>query len=129
MTVTGDCRKVDVSGTSNTVSIEAVAAIEVTGTNDRVTWQRSLRGDAPRVSRTGLGSAKPHQQSGSQASLPLIAQARGAHAPVAARRRAPPDRLGQPGRPLVEVRVVEVNQRLNDDIGERAGLRQLTART
>jgi hypothetical protein len=53
VTVTGECRKVDVSGTGNTVSIESVMAIEVTGTNNRVTWQRALNGDDPRVSVTG----------------------------------------------------------------------------
>jgi hypothetical protein len=56
VTVTGECRKVDVSGSSNTVVIEAVASIEVTGTNNRITWQRSLAGDAPRVSVTGLNT-------------------------------------------------------------------------
>jgi hypothetical protein len=56
VTVTGECRKVDVSGSSNTVAIEAVAAIEVTGTNNKVTWQRALSGNAPRVSTTGLNT-------------------------------------------------------------------------
>jgi hypothetical protein len=56
VTVTGECRKVDVSGSSNTVAIEAVAAIEVTGTNNKVTWQRALNGDNPRVSVTGANT-------------------------------------------------------------------------
>src|SRR5688572_20683657 len=42
VTVTGECRKVDVSGSNNTVAIESVMAIEVTGTNNKVTWQRAL---------------------------------------------------------------------------------------
>jgi hypothetical protein len=56
VTVTGECRKVDVSGSNNTVSIESVASIEVTGTNNRITWQRALNGDHPRVSTTGLNT-------------------------------------------------------------------------
>jgi hypothetical protein len=56
VTVTGECRKVDISGTNNMVAIEVVAAIEVTGTNNRVTWQRALNGDAPRVSTTGANT-------------------------------------------------------------------------
>jgi hypothetical protein len=56
VTVTGQCRKVDVSGSNNTVSIESVASIEVTGTNNKITWQRALNGVNPRVSATGLNS-------------------------------------------------------------------------
>jgi hypothetical protein len=56
VTVTGECRKVDVSGSNNTVAIESVASIEVTGTNNRITWQRALNGDHPRVSTTGLNT-------------------------------------------------------------------------
>jgi hypothetical protein len=56
VTVTGECRKVDVSGANNTVAIESVMAIEVTGTNNKVTWQRALNGDNPRVSVTGLNT-------------------------------------------------------------------------
>lgn len=56
VTVTGQCRKVDVSGSNNTVAIESVASIEVTGTNNKITWQRAVNGVNPRVSATGLNS-------------------------------------------------------------------------
>jgi hypothetical protein len=89
VTVTGECRKVDVSGSSNTVAIEAVAAIEVTGTNNRVTWQRSLRGDAPRVSTTGLNTVTRAPTSGTASGVD-------APAPPAATARARPDREPAP---------------------------------
>lgn len=69
VTVTGECRKVDVSGTSNTVAIESVMAIEVTGTNNKVTWQRALNGDNPRVSTTGLNTV-------TRATAPPVARAK-----------------------------------------------------
>lgn len=56
LTVTGECRKVDISGAKNIVSIEAVGSIEVTGTDNEITWQRATNGDNPRVSTNGAGN-------------------------------------------------------------------------
>jgi Protein of unknown function (DUF3060) len=58
LTLRGDCPRVDVAGVGNTVAIEGAGAIEVTGTGNRVTWQRALKGEAPRVSTTGLNSVQ-----------------------------------------------------------------------
>jgi Protein of unknown function (DUF3060) len=88
LTITGDCQKVDVAGTGNVVTIEAVERIEVTGTNNRVTWQRALRGDAPRVSRTGLGNtiarAEPAEPPSSDSAPPPARSGRAGTAPPAA---------------------------------------------
>jgi hypothetical protein len=80
VTVTGECRKVDISGASNTIAIEAVAAIEVTGTNNKVTWGRALNGDNPRVSSTGTNTI----------TRAVASDASSAPAPVPSARSAPP---------------------------------------
>ncbi len=56
LTLRGACKKVDITGAGNTVAIESVGAIEVSGANNRITWQDGLDGRRPRVSRTGLGN-------------------------------------------------------------------------
>jgi hypothetical protein len=89
VTVTGECRKVDISGTGNTVAIESVASIEVTGTNNKVTWQRALKGDNPRVSVTGLNTVtRATAPDTSPASAPSARSAPPASAPAPA--PAPP---------------------------------------
>ena len=75
LTVTGECRKVDVAGVGNTVSIEAVERIEVTGTNNRVTWQRALGGDTPRIARTGMGNSVSRDASASAPTVDASASA------------------------------------------------------
>jgi hypothetical protein len=82
LTVTGDCRKVDVSGANNIISIEAVGSIEVTGTDNDITWQRAIGGNAPRVSTTGAGNK-----------INRAAAADGADRAPAADRGAAPDRV------------------------------------
>jgi hypothetical protein len=107
VTVTGECRKVDISGTGNTVAIESVASIEVTGTNNKVTWQRALNGDNPRVSVTGLNTvtraeapdASPTPTPSARSAPPAAASdapRSGSAAGAGASARAKPDREPAP---------------------------------
>jgi len=57
LTLRGTCRKVDVKGNDNVISVEAVQAIETTGNHNRVTWSRAADGDSPTTSDLGNGNA------------------------------------------------------------------------
>jgi hypothetical protein len=99
VTVTGECRKVDISGSSNTVAIESVAAIEVTGTNNKVTWQRALNGDNPRVSVTGLNTVtRATAPDASTAAAPAPSPPSARSAPPAASSDAPRSGASAPSR-------------------------------
>jgi hypothetical protein len=56
ITLTGACPRLDVTGRDNTVLVEAVGRIEITGTSNSVGWGRSLAGTEPRLALTGLGN-------------------------------------------------------------------------
>ncbi|WPB77827.1 DUF3060 domain-containing protein [Archangium violaceum] len=53
ITLTGECKRVSVSGSTNMVKVEAAAAIEVMGSDNQVTWKREVGGKKPKVTRTG----------------------------------------------------------------------------
>lgn len=57
LTLRGTCRKVDVKGNDNIISVEAVQAIETTGNHNRVTWSRAADGESPTTSDLGNGNA------------------------------------------------------------------------
>jgi hypothetical protein len=57
LTLRGTCRKVDVKGNDNIISVEAVQAIETTGNHNRVTWNRAAEGESPSTSDLGNGNA------------------------------------------------------------------------
>ncbi len=57
LTLRGTCRKVDVKGNDNIISVEAVQAIETTGNHNRVTWNRAADGESPSTSDLGNGNA------------------------------------------------------------------------
>ena len=57
LTLRGTCRKVDVKGNDNIISVEAVQAIETTGNHNRVTWNRAAEGESPTTSDLGNGNA------------------------------------------------------------------------
>jgi len=81
ITVTGECRKVDITGAGNIVSIDAVAAIEVTGIGNTVTWRRAIGRATPRVSVTGSSTINRAPSDSSAAPTPAettSAPARGA---------------------------------------------------
>jgi hypothetical protein len=54
--LTGECKHVEVNGSGNRVRVEAAASIEVSGTNNSVTWKRGVGAEKPRVERSGLGN-------------------------------------------------------------------------
>jgi hypothetical protein len=56
VTLTGECKSVTISGTSNTVKVEATSVIDVTGTSNNVTWKRGHGKSKPKISRTGVGN-------------------------------------------------------------------------
>lgn len=53
-TFKGVCKSVEVTGSSNKVSLDVVGELEVTGTDNTITWRRA-KGDArkPKISSTG----------------------------------------------------------------------------
>ncbi|WP_375768778.1 DUF3060 domain-containing protein [Archangium gephyra] len=53
ITLTGECKRVSVNGSTNKVKVEAVATIDVTGSDNQVTWKRAVGAKKPKVNRTG----------------------------------------------------------------------------
>jgi hypothetical protein len=64
LTLRGNCPRVDVAGAANVISIDAADRIEVTGSGNRVTWQRGVSRETPRVSSTGLNTVQRAAASG-----------------------------------------------------------------
>lgn len=57
VTLTGECKSVMVTGSSNGVSVETVGEITVTGSSNKVTWKKAAGGKKkPAVSSTGTGN-------------------------------------------------------------------------
>jgi hypothetical protein len=56
ITLKGTCPRLDVTGSNNTINVEALEAVDVTGVSNTIIWQRSLVGDQPRLGSTGLGN-------------------------------------------------------------------------
>jgi DUF3060 family protein len=56
VTLTGDCKSINVSGANNKVKAEGVATIDVTGSGNEVTWKRAVGGKKPKVNRTGVNN-------------------------------------------------------------------------
>jgi len=56
ITLTGTCPRLDVTGSNNTINVEALEAVDVTGASNTIVWQRSLVGDRPRMGSTGFGN-------------------------------------------------------------------------
>jgi hypothetical protein len=57
ITLTGECRSVDVNGNGNAVQVAAAAAISSLGDGNTVTWYRGVAGKDPRVSNLGNGNS------------------------------------------------------------------------
>lgn len=53
VTLNGSCGEVDVTGIANTVNLQTVAIIRITGTGNHVTWMRGPDGKIPRISNVG----------------------------------------------------------------------------
>ncbi|HYH97659.1 DUF3060 domain-containing protein [Hyalangium sp.] len=57
LTFTGECKRVDVTGSSNKVTLDTVGRIDVTGTSNAVTWKKAAGGKKkPKVSSTGTAN-------------------------------------------------------------------------
>jgi hypothetical protein len=56
LTLLVECPEVEVNGTGNTVRIELARDIEVNGLNNKVIWERSMRGRTPAIDNTGVGN-------------------------------------------------------------------------
>jgi hypothetical protein len=56
LSLTGECRNVDVNGNGNVVGVEAAVAISLLGNRNTVTWRRGVAGKDPRVSNLGNGN-------------------------------------------------------------------------
>ncbi|RYZ42054.1 MAG: DUF3060 domain-containing protein [Myxococcaceae bacterium] len=56
VTLTGECKSVNVNGSNNTVTVEATSAIDVTGMSNSVTWKRGHGKSKPKISRTGMNN-------------------------------------------------------------------------
>jgi len=59
ITLTGPCRGVAVSGTSNRVTIELAEKIAVSGMSNTASWKAGPNGKKPRLAVTGMGNAAP----------------------------------------------------------------------
>ncbi|MCP3141541.1 DUF3060 domain-containing protein [Pyxidicoccus xibeiensis] len=56
VTLTGECKSLTVSGSTNNVKVEAIRTITVEGASNTVTWKRGHGKSKPKVSRTGVGN-------------------------------------------------------------------------
>ncbi|HSP81884.1 MAG TPA: DUF3060 domain-containing protein [Myxococcaceae bacterium] len=52
----GECGNIDVTGSDNRVTVEAVERISVTGTDTTVLWKRGVGRSKPKVVKTGSGN-------------------------------------------------------------------------
>ena len=62
ITITGGCAKVQINGSMNAVAIAAADKINVTGTNNKVTWSKGWTKKAPKISRSGVGNKVGHSK-------------------------------------------------------------------
>lgn len=57
-TLTGECKRISVTGSENKVTAETVANLDVTGSDNTVTWQHGAGGAAkPKTSSTGTNNS------------------------------------------------------------------------
>lgn len=77
LTITGECKKLAVSGNDNVITIKAVKEIEISGddnnitvdlvdkiivpgSDNNITWKTGARGNAPQISSKGNGNKIKH---------------------------------------------------------------------
>jgi hypothetical protein len=56
VTLTGDCPTVTVTGGGNTVSVDRVGEICVSGADNDITWGAALDGTTPAITDTSVGN-------------------------------------------------------------------------
>ncbi|MFP2924686.1 DUF3060 domain-containing protein [Pyxidicoccus sp. 3LG] len=55
ISLTGECKSVSVSGSDNKVQMETVGRIDVSGTDNAITWKKGLaQGKKPKISNSGV---------------------------------------------------------------------------
>lgn len=59
LTLTGPCKKVQVSGQSNNVSTDTAESIVVSGMSNQVSWKSGPGGKKPKISVSGMGNSAP----------------------------------------------------------------------
>ncbi|MBI2565705.1 MAG: DUF3060 domain-containing protein [Candidatus Schekmanbacteria bacterium] len=53
----GECERLEVSGTNNTVTAEALGAIEVSGVANKVAYKKGLAEKLPKIEQSGLNNS------------------------------------------------------------------------
>lgn len=56
-TLTGECKKLTVDGVSNTVNVEKVGEISVTGISNKVIYDEGLNGKKPKIKTSGTSTS------------------------------------------------------------------------
>lgn len=62
-TLTGECNKLTVDGVSNTVNVEKVGEITVTGTSNKVVYGEGINGKNPKIKKSGVSTAVDSKKS------------------------------------------------------------------
>ena len=57
LTITGECKKLVVNGVSNSVFVEKVGEIVVTGTSNKVIYGEGIGGKQPKISKSGVSTS------------------------------------------------------------------------
>lgn len=62
-TLTGECKKLKVDGVSNTVNVEKVGEISVTGISNKVIYGEGLNGKNPKIKKSGTSTSVDSKKS------------------------------------------------------------------
>ena len=63
LTLTGECKKLVVGGVSNSVFVEKVGEIVVTGTSNKVIYGEGIGGKQPKISKSGISTSVESKKS------------------------------------------------------------------
>ncbi len=62
-TLTGECKKLTVDGVSNTINVEKVGEISVTGISNKVIYGEGLNGKNPKIKKSGTSTSVDSKKS------------------------------------------------------------------
>lgn len=62
-TLTGECKKLTVDGVSNSVNVETVGEIVVTGVSNKIIYGEGLNGKKPKIKKSGTSTSVDSQKS------------------------------------------------------------------
>lgn len=54
--LTGECKKITVDGVSNTINVEKVGEISVTGVSNKITYGEGIGGKKPKITKSGTST-------------------------------------------------------------------------